>query len=164
MINPFKNYVHIGYVQRPHGTHGELILDLKYEFEDLRSFAVDLEGSRVPFRIEECTISGLKAYVKLAGIDSLTDCEFLKGNQVFIDSAFLPKEESIFHELIGYEVTDKKAGLLGLVTSIENMPQQRMLFIDRNGEEILIPYHKDLIMEIDHINKKIISSLPEDFL
>lgn len=166
MIDPFKDYIDIGYVQRPHGTQGEVIIDLLYKFESLDHFAVDLEGSRVPFRIEACSLVEKKAYIKLYGIKSLSDIEFIKGRRVFLKQAYIPQEEILLQSIIEYKAIDERTGFLGKVIAVSNMPLQRMIHIqsqEKSGE-LLVPYHPRLIQRVDHLQKKIFTQLPENFL
>jgi 16S rRNA processing protein RimM len=166
MVDPFQEYADIGYVQRPHGTQGEVILDLKFKLNKLDYFVVDLEGSRVPFKVEECSLVDKKAYVKLVGIKTLSDVEFIKGKRVLVEGSYIPEEEALLQGIVGYEAIDTIEGFIGKVIGISEMPLQRMIHLERAEEEkeLLVPYHSDIIKAIDHANKKILTRLPQDFL
>jgi 16S rRNA processing protein RimM len=69
-----------------------------------------------------------------------------------------------FHEVIGFEVEDKRLGVVGKIESINDTTAQP-LFEVLNGEiEILIPMIDHFLVKIDRENKKVIMDLPEGLI
>jgi len=125
---------------------------------------VELEGSRIPFKVEKYDLNDIKVQVKLDGINSLSEAEFLKSKKVFIDKKYICEGQDLLIKIIGYEAIDFIEGSLGRVIDIHSMPKQSLLCIDHNGEDLFIPFHEDIVQKIDHDHKKITVNLPKGFL
>ena len=94
------------------------------------------------------------------------DCFYLgKMNcEVYLPLTMLPKltgNKFYFHEVINFEIEDKRVGVFGKIVSINDTTAQP-LFEVLNGEvEMLIPMIDHFIVKIDRENKKVIMDLPE---
>jgi 16S rRNA processing protein RimM len=78
-----------------------------------------------------------------------------------------------FHEVIGFEVEDKRLGVVGKIQSINDSTAQPLFEvinreIDSSGseqvKEILIPMVDHFLVKIDRDNKKVIMDLPEGLI
>lgn len=66
-----------------------------------------------------------------------------------------------FHEVIGFEVEDKRLGIVGEIQSINDTTAQPLFEVLNDGIEILIPMIDHFLVKIDRENKKVIMDLPE---
>ena len=79
----------------------------------------------------------------------------------------LPKLEGnkfYFHEVIGFEVEDKRLGIVGEIQSINDTTAQPLFEVLNDGIEILIPMIDHFLVKIDRENKKVIMDLPEGLI
>jgi 16S rRNA processing protein RimM len=104
--------------------------------------------------------------VKLEGIDSIDDAERWVGGQLSIplDELPPPPEGSFFgFDLEGCEVRARGESL-GTVTRTLDYGGTTLLEVDREGRELLIPFARDYVRQIDVESKRIEVELPEGLL
>lgn len=53
------------------------------------------------------------------------------------------------NELIGKSVEDKNLGLVGMIKDISGTQAQKLLVIDRDGREVLVPYVEEFILSAE---------------
>ena len=160
----------IGFFQKPHGVFGTLLLTFDEGMEETieasQVFFVEMEGILVPwFVVEEGIriISSKTALIDLEWIDNDTDAKKLVRKSVWLlkikNKELKPMEENI--SWIGYEVFEDKKEYLGMITEINDYAGNLVLTIEKNGTELLIPFHSDLVTSIDDAKKTITFNLPE---
>ena len=79
----------------------------------------------------------------------------------------LPKLEGnqfYFHEVIDFEVEDKRLGIVGKIVSINDTSAQPLFEVLHGDVEILIPMIDHFLVEIDRKNKKVKMDLPEGLI
>lgn len=104
-----------------------------------------------------------RAVLKLRGIDSIDDAEKLRGAEVRIPVADVaPLENGSFYtfELRGCRVFSGDE-FLGTVTAVLDSGGADILKVDREGEEILIPFAKSYLKRVDLAAQRIDVELPE---
>lgn len=163
---------HLGYVAKLHGFKGEVSLFLDVtdpgEYETLDSILVEIDGNLTPFFVTSFQHKNKGfAAVKLEGVDSENDAKILLRKNIYLPVSTLPEltgKEFYDHEVVGFEVVDLSHGPVGTIISIIDLPVNPLIQVDSNGKEVLIPFVKDLIQEVDRINKKLIVKAPEGLL
>jgi 16S rRNA processing protein RimM len=64
----------LGYISRPHGLNGSMVLvldvDFPNQYEKLKSLFVEVKGQLVPYFIESLQIRPDKAVIQLEEVDS----------------------------------------------------------------------------------------------
>ena len=68
------------------------------------------------------------------------------------------------NEVTVYLVVDEEKGELGKVNEIIEYPTQSIIQIIRDGKEILIPIHDDIIKDVNRDEKKIYISAPSGLI
>ena len=161
----------IGFVLRTHGLKGEVTVSLDVDApDDLSSTpAVFLETDNrlVPYFIHSFSPHGKKAYVKFEEVDSIEDASKLVKRRMFLEKSARAKSgptEFYNDEIIGFGVSDEALGALGRITDIMQAGANRLLVIDMNGKEVLIPINGPFITNINKRKKTVIVNLPEGFL
>lgn len=166
-----KNYcLKIGFFQKPHGVFGTLLLNfdegMEEEIENSQIFFVDMDGILVPWFVIEDGIritSSKTALIDLEWIDDDNDAKKLVRKSVWLlkntDSLEKPGEEE--NGWKGYEVFEENKESLGIITEINDYAGNLVLTIKKNGKELLIPFHSDLVSSIDNIKRTIIFNLPD---
>jgi 16S rRNA processing protein RimM len=160
-----------GYIAKPHGYKGEVTLVLDVDnpaaYSDLDSFFVLIQGSLVPYFVEEIRLQEDKAIVKLEDVATQEAAQALVGNQVYLPMNNLPELEEgqfYYHDIIGYRVVDTTAGELGEVTNVYEFPHQDLIAMNYQEQEVLIPVIDEIVLKADHTKKQLMVNLPEGLL
>ena len=134
---------------------------------DMESVFIVINGRPVPFFIAESDFRGNDLLtLKLIDYDTADKIKEFKDCRVFLTSgdALNPNNDN-YEDLIGFSVFDENENEIGTVGSIIQNPQQWLLSIlSVNKKEILLPFHKDLILKINDVKKIIIMKIPEGIL
>jgi len=89
------------------------------------------------------------------------------GNDLYLPLKMLPKlsgNKFYFHEVIGFEVEDKRLGFVGEIQSINDTTAQPLFEVLKGDTEILIPMIDHFLVKIDRENKKVMMDLPEGLI
>jgi len=161
---------------RPQGRHGEILADLLTDFperfaERKRLFLVASETSRTPARevtLERHWLHKSRVVLKFSGIDSINDAELLRGLLVAIpasERAPLSDGAVYISDLIGGEVVNVSSSpaSVGTITDVDR--EAGLLVVQpAGGGEILIPFAKAYLADIDVKGKRIEMRLPDGLL
>ncbi len=134
----------------------------------MESVFVEFNKNLVPFFIDNSNLHKNDFLrVKFEDTDSEEEADKLIGCEIYLPLNMLPKLEGnkfYFHEVIGFEIEDKRLGVFGIIQSINDSTAQP-LFEVLNGEvEMLIPMIDRFLVEIDRKNKKVVMDLPEGLI
>ena len=165
----------LGYIIKTHGLRGQLVAHFDVDdvsaYTKLKTVYLTLAGAPtklVEHQIEKVQLqSGNKVLIKLRGIERIEEAEPLRGSQLHLPLAALPELEEdqfYFHDVIGFTVVDKTLGKLGTVENFYELPQQDMLAMRYQDQEVLIPVVDELISHADHVKKEIYVNLPDGLL
>jgi len=165
--------VEVGYIQKPHGLKGEVILVFDKEFEEtieeLEFLFVEIDGGLVPFYIEE---EGLNfrtddsAICKLEFVDTLSKAKDMVGCKVFVsDHAIIESEDQgTTSTLIGMRAFDEKFGDIGLISRVDDFSGNLVITVLHARAEILIPLSDEIITSIDEEKREIHLSCPNGLI
>ncbi len=164
----------IALVVGPRGNRGEIeavpLSDVPDRFR--RMSEVNLVSAAGPvaeerrFVVESVWEHRGRVVFKLRGVDTISQAERLRGNQVRVPLASrppLPPGEYYQSDLVGCEVRERPSGQrLGRVRGWRPGGGPGLLEVEgENGEEILIPFAGSMCVEIDPNAKRIVVELPE---
>ena len=164
----------IGYVVKTHGLKGEVTISLNaYSVDDLSSLPkvyplfIEFNNSLVPYFIQSISESGTKAFVKFEDVNNIEDASKLAKRSLYLQKAARPKAprgEFYDDEIIHFAVTDEVLGPLGNIVEVIQAGPNRLLVLDHDGKEIMIPVNSPFIKRVNKSKKVITVSLPEGFL
>jgi len=161
----------LGYIVKNHGLKGEvnvfLDVDQPHNYNKMESVFVLHEQGLVPFFIERVSVNGNKAIIKFDTVNTVEETAPLKGKKLFLPLELLPEmgpEGFYYHDLIGYEALEIRAGQVGEISNFYTNGPQDIFAIQKGEKEILVPVVDDFIHEINHEKKQITFSLPEGLL
>lgn len=159
----------IGYISKTHGLKGHIILRLNelinIDEEAIKSIFLDINGSQVPYFIEECRPNNTGYIVKLETIDSVDTSKKLIGKKAFALSDFILEEDESLKEFIGYAIIDTKLGNIGNIADVDEKTDNAIIkVIHPTGVEIILPFNDDFIIEIDDDLKTIEFNAPEGLI
>ena len=105
---------------------------------------------------------------KFKEINDRNKAEDLRNYELWIEkekASKLDKDEYYVDELIGFKCVDEKKGEIGILKEIMFQPSADILVIEgKNGKEILVPFIKEFVKDVDKSNKVIYLSLIDGFL
>lgn len=160
----------VGYILKPHGLKGEVTISIDQEapqLDEVESIFIENNNRLVPYFIEAISIKGSKAYVKFEDIDSPEAANSISKCALYLPKSTREKSgrgEFYDDEVISFEVTDSETGVLGKVVEVVVAGPNKLLSVDHEGKEILIPVNSPFITGINKSKKKISVTLPEGFL
>jgi 16S rRNA processing protein RimM len=161
----------IGYIQKPHGLKGGVSITLDDEapqnFDELETVFVEKNNRLVPHFIEAVSVRGDKAFVTFDDVKTPEQATAISKCAIYLPKSTRPKSgrgEFYDDEIIGFEVIDVEAGSLGNVTEIQEAGPNKLIAVDCDGKEVLIPIHSPFVKSINKAKKKISVELPEGFL
>lgn len=151
---------------------GALRLELYTDTPDLRFRPGQVLELQVPessawfgksVKVSELRFYNQAPVLFLEGVTNRTDAESLAKAILLIekDTDELPEEPEAWydHQIIGLQVTvDDK--VVGLVSRIDHLPAQDLLVIESENGEVLVPFVKEIVPEIDLIGRKVILTPP----
>ena len=98
---------------------------------------------------------------------TLEEASKLVGTAVYLPLELLPEKDGndfYSHEVVGFLVVDEEKGELGNVREIIEYPTQSLIQIIKDGKEVLIPIHDDIIKEVNREEKKIYIKAPNGLI
>ncbi|MEO8129585.1 MAG: ribosome maturation factor RimM [Bryobacteraceae bacterium] len=153
---------------RARGIRGEIAADgmgTRFSrFDELQQCKLyGPDGREKPVEIESVWEYRSNPVFKFRGIDTMTAAEELQGYELRIpieERAPVPEGEYFHSDLIACQVVEKDGAVLGLVTKWEDFGGTGILVV-KGEKELMIPFAKKFLVEIDVAAKRIVVDLPE---
>ena len=153
------NYLYIGKIVNTHGLKGELRILSKFEYID----KVFVKGFKFYIgKDKEChTVTSYRHHktfemVTFEGFNNINDVLYMKGMDVYInkEDLVLNKDEYLDEDLIGLKIMSNNEEK-GIIKDVESNGSSKLLVVDYNDKEVLIPYNKAFVKSIN-IEDKIV--------
>ena len=166
---------YLGYISRVIETRN--LVEIKLDVDDPSSY-LDIESVLVQLHKGDSTpiplfIAGIESLndkvlrIQLDPIQQLIPVNSLKGKQVYRPLSTL-KELSgnafYYHEVIGFDVIDERAGKIGVVKDVYDLPSNPLLSVLSGEKEILIPLTDDILMKTDRKEKYLKVNTPDGLI
>ncbi len=162
-----NNCLYAGHVQKTHGIHGELAIQLEPAIAGFLPkqdhFYLEIDGLLVPFFFDEEAIvrSSGSAIVKLENVDVVEKAAGYVGSRVYIDRVKVTGDQADINLLVGFNVEDEKEGVLGTVLYVDDYSGNIVMGINYKGKELLIPLHEEFIVSLSQSERKMVLRCPE---
>ncbi|MCF8267427.1 MAG: ribosome maturation factor RimM [Ignavibacteriales bacterium] len=138
--------------------------DFPERFRYLKTVFIELYGQFTEIGVEKVSVEKNNVYLKLAGFNSVSLAESIKGKKLYVketDSVKLEKDAYFIHDLIG-SLVYRNEEKLGVIIDVLSYPANDVYVVkDDGGNEILLPAIRDLIQEFDP-GKKVMILFPGD--
>lgn len=173
MSEAMTGYLRVAQVLKSNGTDGEVILGFRNfapEEIDLKEpVFIVFDGLPVPFFIESLKQKGVsKALARLTGIKTLEDADELAGKEVFAKEEAISRdvEDDVLtmDDLKGWTVLSPDGKSVGTVSGWEDIPSNPCLYVNTPSGEIMLPFHEDLMVDMDEEGEKITLRIPEGLI
>lgn len=167
---PKANCLKIGYLQKPHGIKGEIVLQFEPEYEasldEMPTLFLEIDGLLVPFFLQEEGLRFRSAETALLHFDWIEDEEQARkicGNSVYIlkDDWVNETEELPLHTLVGYTLFDSEKGKIGTITQVDDYSGNLILTVAYNAQEVLVPFSEDFLTRFDEDARELEMQCPE---
>jgi len=148
------DYLAVGFLRRPHGVNGEILMDLHTDFpERLKSGRrLFLGEERKPTTLVGIRPHGDRVLVRLKGIQTPEAAGLLRNTWVFTrtkDVPPLPEGKYYQHQMLGLKVMDEDGHSLGTLTEIlETGANDVYVVTDEEDRELLLPAIPEVILEV----------------
>jgi 16S rRNA processing protein RimM len=157
--------VTIAHLLRARGNKGELAaVPLSARLDQVKHVIV----RNASMEVERTWIHGDHVIFKFKGIDTISDAERLSGADVSIPLEQRPQAppgEYYQSDLVGCQVVDQAGRMLGVVQGYQETGGAPLLEIrTQDGKELLIPFAKAMLVNIDLEHKRIEVNLPAGLL
>jgi 16S rRNA processing protein RimM len=168
----YESNILLGRITKVSGYEGAVAVKLEKVFTEniphMESVLLEIEGRPVPFFISDSDYSGADI-LKLSfdGYESSEKISEFIGCRVFLTSQSAEKIMQLPDNqiLTGYAVHSATGVMVGVITDIISNNGQWLLDIDSPGKKhILIPFHEDLIVNINKKKKLIEMDIPDGLL
>jgi 16S rRNA processing protein RimM len=181
MSASLEDWVLLAHIVRPQGRHGEVLADLFTDFPQhfaqrkrlsLRPHAGSPPESVREAKVDSHWLHKGRVVLKFFQVDSIEDAEKLRGFDVVV-----PREERVplegdavyVSDLVGMKVIDVNGGAAvdaGDITDVEPEGAGPALLVVRSpaGEELLIPFVRAYLRNVDIEGKRLEMDLPRGLL
>lgn len=148
-------YLAIGYLRRPHGVSGEIIMDLHTDFPDRvksgRKIYIGDKHEAATF--DTVRIHGDSMLISMKGYDTPETVGRFRNQWVYVkakDVPPLPEGQHYKYEYIDLDVIDDNGNALGKIAEIlETGANDVYVVRDEAGKEILLPAIPPVVLEVD---------------
>ncbi len=160
---------YLGKIAKKFSFKGEVLIYLDTDepelYENMESVFVEFNKNLVPFFIENSSLHKNDFLrVQFEDVDSEEEADSILNCAVYLPLSMLPILEGnqfYFHEVIGFEIEDKRLGVFGKIVSINDSSAQPLFEVVNGTVEILVPMIDQFLVKIDRENKKVVMDLPE---
>ena len=148
-------YLVVGFLRRPHGVKGEILMELHTDFpERLKiGLTVFMGEAHQPMVIASLRPHAKGMLVRFRGIKTPEAAGLYRNTWIYVTTADrpeLPDGEYYHHQLIGLNVlTDDDRNLGVLVDIIETGANDVYVVRDADGNEVLLPAIPSVILDVN---------------
>ena len=160
-----------GKITKTHGLKGEITIKLDVanpaDFSDLRYLLIEDRGNLIPYFVEYQKINGDKMFVQLQDVIKMEQALTFIGKAVFLPNELLPQlddDEFYYKEIVGFKIIDAEKGEIGAISDVLEYPTQAVIQVMKDGKEILIPIHDDIIQKVNKKTKTLNIKAPEGLI
>jgi 16S rRNA processing protein RimM len=148
-------YLAIGFLRRPHGVQGEVIMDLHTDFPDRITPGrnVYVGEKHESFTIGAVRTHGNGLLVKIRGFETPEQVGRFRNQWMYVKSTevpALPEGKFYKHELIGLTVMLDDGNRLGILNEVLETGANDVYVVQKEDDkEILLPAIPDVVLEVN---------------
>lgn len=165
------NTIYIGYVAKTHGLHGVFSVKL-IGTKEFCSFCEKITriytDHHLTLNIQKSEINAnIFLKIKVKEIENRENAKQILRKNIYIKEGDVAEIDELIKkqtEFLNFEVINSKKQKIGIIKEIDYNRIQPMMTIQTDTHQILAPYVKDFISNIDIVNKTIIVDFPEGLI
>jgi 16S rRNA processing protein RimM len=154
-------YLVVGYLRRPHGLHGEILMEVYTDFPERLK-----PGSEVYIgdSYQKVLIAGSRYHnegllIKFQDFETPEQVGRYRNQSVYVSAAdrpALPEGQYYHHELIGFKVVDEKDESIGTLMEIVQTGANDVYVVRQaDGREVLLPVISSVVIAVETGNRQI---------
>lgn len=160
------DYRPVGTIMRPHGTQGEVTLNIETDFDrkHCQWLIVPIEGIPVPLFVKIFyEKNGHSCAVHFEGINTVKEAQLLCGQTAYADPVLVQQAEPTdsAYNYIGFAIEDAHVGRIGVIEKIDDSTPNKLFVV--NGD-IYIPATEVYITAVDVEQHVIYTALPQGLI
>ena len=163
---------YLGKIAKKFSFKGEVLAYLDTDepelYENLESVFVEFNKNLVPFFIVSSSLHKNDFLrIRFEDMNTEEDADSIMNCPIYLPISMLPKlsgNKFYFHEVIGFEIEDKRLGVFGKIVSINDTTAQPLFEVENGAVQLLIPMIDQFLVKIDRPNKKVLMDLPEGLI
>jgi len=161
--------IRVGVLFKARGYKGDLLLKSDpyffENFEKTESVFLLIDGILVPFLVHSFYQTSSPYFlIHFEGMNNLELVSEYIGREVFIPSGskMVANETALSNDnFVGFTLYDQEFVEIGLVKEVNRIPGNPILIVSSREGDRMIPFHTDLIMEVDKGRRIIKMHIPE---
>lgn len=147
-------YLSVGFLRRPHGVKGEIVMDLHTDFPERmkKGRKLFVGDDHKPMTLTNVRPHQAGLLVKFKDVDTPEDAGLYRNQWVYVQTKDvpLPEGQHYKHELLGVKVIGEDGNPLGeLVEILETGANDVYVVRDDSGKDILLPNIPSVILDLD---------------
>ena len=148
-------FVIIGKLRRPHGLHGEMIMEIHTDYPERFSAGNTIRVGRhqTPMAIRSIRPHKEFLLISFEGYNTPEELVNLRNQSVYIDTKEipdLPTGDFYHHQLIGLQVISENEQQIGTVIEILVTGANDVLVVQQSDDmEVLLPYVSEYLIEVN---------------
>lgn len=170
--------IRAGRILKSYGTDGEMMVAFEEGMSEIlkkdEPVWLIYDSLPVPFFINSILFKGpRKAIIRIEDIDTYADAEEASGKEIWLDPEdypamtdgddyFLNEEGLTLGDLIGFTLADQHGHTAGIIGDVQDFSGN--ICLELTGSGTLVPFHDDLIIDIDIEKKTLTMSISEGLL
>lgn len=160
------NLICIGIVNKISTKMGKLVIHTSFYDKNIslnyipKFIFIDNQFNLVPYLVEDIEVNIKTIDIEIKGVNKTDAYEFRK-KQVFLPADSIKIEENKV-DFLDYLVYNDAKEYLGKVTEADDLGTITLLWVNNNEKNFPIPLNQ--ISHINHKNKSMYVSLPDDFV
>lgn len=163
-----EKLIEVGYAVRTHGVKGQIKISFSENLKELSqkdALFLLLKENKIPFFISSVEyINDTDVFIVFEGIESKEDAELFTKKPVWALKDYITAEKTGIKSeqaFFGYKVQDKNTGEIGKVINVFDAQEYNLAEVEHKGKNILIPLHKNILIQTDKKKKILYVDLPE---
>lgn len=162
--------ISVGKILNFHGIKGEVKMGFTSGKEDLiKSLSkvyIYINNNKIEYTVQTVRFHKNFAIVKFHEINSVNEVMDIKGLLVHVQEDFLKnklkKDEFLVRDLVGLTAYDTQGNKLGVVCDLGANRASDIIQIKKdNGLSFMVPFVKELVPDVDILNKRIVINVIE---
>ena len=159
-------------IGKPQGLRGEVTVEVRTDVPELRFAAGSVlltdPAERGPLTVESTREQNGRLMVAFEGVQDRSQAELLRNTVLLVDATDLPPSDDPdeFHDqqLIGLAADLVDGSRLGDVSDVLHLPHGDVLVVRREAGEVLVPFVKAIVPEVDLAAGRLVVDPPEGLL
>ncbi len=170
--NPGGDWLIVGRAGKPHGIHGDLLVEIVTDFPERLQAGVrfGLGDDAAPaefFEVHRIRYHKGQWLLSVRGLRDRDAAEEWRGRYLYLPEQALedlPEGFVYEHHLVGLECRAPDGSPLGRITGLESGGKQARIVVRRGGREFLVPYVPEIVSEVDLEERTVVIDAPAGLL